>query len=299
MALPNIYALTDTRWNNAGTMYNGIWLDVNNGAGGSAVGANASRPFKLTNNNAPMASVDLNGAIYGSAFNQFASGSEANINLAFGAGASGMLMVSNYAIQWVNQAAGAVSVFSSTVDLVLQRDAANTLALRNGTNVQTFNIYGSFTDTSNYKRLRTTFNGSDFQIFVDGVGTGAGGSSIVFQSNSQAFLSVGPSGGSALGDNLGVWWRWNGTTGHLTCDNDNTRNIGASGANRPANVFIAGYEVVGVFTWGSISASVTPQEGLMIGCSSAATVAAGATVAASGTGHALLYYDGTQYKACN
>jgi hypothetical protein len=33
-------------------------------------------------------------------------------------------------------------------------EAANTLALRNGTNAQTFNIYNTYTDASNYERLR-------------------------------------------------------------------------------------------------------------------------------------------------
>jgi hypothetical protein len=61
MPLPNIYALTDTRWNNAGVTYNGIWLDVNNGAGGSAVGAAASRPFRLSNNGTDFFNVDLFG----------------------------------------------------------------------------------------------------------------------------------------------------------------------------------------------------------------------------------------------
>jgi hypothetical protein len=40
-----------------------------------------------------------------------------------------------------------------TLDLFLARDAANTLALRNGVNAQTARIYGSFTSASVYKRL--------------------------------------------------------------------------------------------------------------------------------------------------
>jgi hypothetical protein len=36
--------------------------------------------------------------------------------------------------------------------LVVTRDAANTLAQRNGTNAQTFRCYGTFTDASNYVR---------------------------------------------------------------------------------------------------------------------------------------------------
>jgi hypothetical protein len=42
---------------------------------------------------------------------------------------------------------------ASTVDLVLARDAANTLALRNGTNAQETRVYGSFTSATNFQRL--------------------------------------------------------------------------------------------------------------------------------------------------
>jgi len=37
-------------------------------------------------------------------------------------------------------------------DLTITRDAANTLAQRNGTNAQTFNLYNTYTDASNYER---------------------------------------------------------------------------------------------------------------------------------------------------
>jgi hypothetical protein len=40
-----------------------------------------------------------------------------------------------------------------TADLVLLRDAAQTLAQRNGTNAQTFNIYNTYTSSTNFERL--------------------------------------------------------------------------------------------------------------------------------------------------
>jgi hypothetical protein len=40
------------------------------------------------------------------------------------------------------------------LDVLLNRDAANTLALRNGTNAQTFNVYNTFTASDNFERLR-------------------------------------------------------------------------------------------------------------------------------------------------
>ena len=38
-------------------------------------------------------------------------------------------------------------------DVILARDAANALALRNSTAAQQFNLYNTYTDASNYERL--------------------------------------------------------------------------------------------------------------------------------------------------
>ena len=42
---------------------------------------------------------------------------------------------------------------SSTLDVMLWRDAASTLALRNSTNAQTINVYGSYTSATDYQRV--------------------------------------------------------------------------------------------------------------------------------------------------
>lgn len=62
---------------------------------------------------------------------------------------------------------------SSSADTVMVRDgAANTLALRNGTAAQTFNVYNTFTDASNYERGCVRFSGNVFQIGTEAGGTG-------------------------------------------------------------------------------------------------------------------------------
>jgi hypothetical protein len=59
---------------------------------------------------------------------------------------------------------------------VVYRDAANTLALRNGTNAQTARIYGTYTDASNGRRLDiTSTTGGIFTLTATGNGTGASG----------------------------------------------------------------------------------------------------------------------------
>lgn len=61
----------------------------------------------------------------------------------------------------------------SGTDLVLERDAANTLAQRNGTNPQAFRVYNTYTDGSNYERGFVRWNGNVLQIGAEWAGTGS------------------------------------------------------------------------------------------------------------------------------
>jgi hypothetical protein len=61
-------------------------------------------------------------------------------------------------------------------DTILARDAANTLALRNGTNANTLRCYGTFTDINNGRRLDiTSTTAGIFTLTATGNGTGASG----------------------------------------------------------------------------------------------------------------------------
>jgi hypothetical protein len=57
-------------------------------------------------------------------------------------------------------------------DLILARDAAGTLAQRNGTNAQAFNLYNTFTDASNYERGFMKWNSNVLEIGTEAAGTG-------------------------------------------------------------------------------------------------------------------------------
>jgi len=59
-------------------------------------------------------------------------------------------------------------------DVVVTRDAADTLALRRSTNAQTFRVYKTYTDASNYERLDVGWSGSQCFIGAAFAGTGAG-----------------------------------------------------------------------------------------------------------------------------
>jgi len=64
------------------------------------------------------------------------------------------------------------NVVAGTRDLILTRDAANTLAQRNSTNAQTFRLYNTFTDASNYERGFFRWNTNVLEIGAEAAGTG-------------------------------------------------------------------------------------------------------------------------------
>jgi len=116
---------------------------------------------------------------------------------------------------------------TGTIDVGLTRDAANTLAQRNSTNAQTFRMYGTFTDASNYERLAISANiGVNFQIDVQRAGTGS--------SNLDLQINSGSGGGVKLGNAGSSRWSVDGASGGMFLAlADNSYDIGASGANRP------------------------------------------------------------------
>lgn len=88
---------------------------------------------------------------------------------------------------------GAVSFGSVGVtspDVFLRRDAANTLAQRNGVNAQTLRVYNTFTDASNYERLAIRYSGTTAIIETQKAGTG-NWQSLQLASVSGASLTLG------------------------------------------------------------------------------------------------------------
>ena len=114
-------------------------------------------------------------------------------------------------------------------DLSLVRDAANTLAQRNGVNAQAFRIYNTFTDASNYERLNIGGTGGQFDIWTTNSGTGIARPIRVYTSGNTS-IQFGTAGT--------IRWNVDGSTGHFLAAADNTYDIGASGANRPRNIYV-------------------------------------------------------------
>ena len=62
---------------------------------------------------------------------------------------------------------------SSAVDVRLQREAANHLAMVNGTNASTFSVSNTFTDASNYERGVLKWDSNILKIGTESAGTGS------------------------------------------------------------------------------------------------------------------------------
>lgn len=64
----------------------------------------------------------------------------------------------------------------------LYQDAANTLGQRNGANAQRYNLYGTYSDTSNLRRMYfSSTTAGDFRIGCEGLGTGATGNTLTIE----------------------------------------------------------------------------------------------------------------------
>lgn len=129
---------------------------------------------------------------------------------------------------------GSLAVPGQVQDVRLYRDAANTLALRNGVNAQTFNVYNTYTDASNYERLQLLWTSNLMRLSTTQAGTGA----------ARAF-EIGTEGSQYLGFRTSATLRFyiDGSTGNFLAQSDNTYDIGGSGATRPRNFFQGGYRL--------------------------------------------------------
>lgn len=96
-------------------------------------------------------------------------------------GASGGLQFfSGHGIVWSGSGTfGSLTRNSLTGDAGLYRDGIGTLAQRFGTNAQRLNLYGTYTDASNYRRLYiSSTTAGAFTLGVEGLGTGASGNTL-------------------------------------------------------------------------------------------------------------------------
>ena len=143
---------------NVGTV--GAWSASGTGIGVNAVSTFAGKLFDLQLNGTSQFAVDAAGGTGATCVRLQASNRIDATNLiAVGAG--------------TNIASGEYRLgVSGTMDIALARDAAGILAQRNGTNAQTFRVYNTYTDASNYERGFLRWSSNVFEIGPEAAGTG-------------------------------------------------------------------------------------------------------------------------------
>jgi hypothetical protein len=135
--------------------------------------------------------------------------------------------LSVYGLGFIGWTTGATNAGASNAVTRLYRDADHVIGQRNGLNAQTFNLYGSFTDGSNYSRASFRQNGSNFSIFTEQLGTGG--------ARPLQLGTVGAVDVSIFTNNVNTWDFK--SAGHLFARTDNQLDIGAINSNRPRSIY--------------------------------------------------------------
>lgn len=208
MANVPISNLTAT-WDNVSTTFTGIKLNVTDTAsaaasslidlqvgGTSKFSASKGGEVRLsagTKTNPSLGAVGTNNGIFFRVGTIFEASNGTSTYLS--AQTSALLISASTSLSW---SGGFPDITGG--DLAIHRDAANTLAQRNGVNAQTHRIYGTYTDGSNYRRLTKTMStGGVAEIKPEGAGTGASGN--VLHISGLPTSNPGP---GILWNNLGI-----------------------------------------------------------------------------------------------
>ena len=150
--------------------------------------------------------------------------------------------------------------FGSAQDVTLTRDAADTLALRRDANAQTFRVYNTYTDASNGEYLQAAWSGNVAYIRTVAQGTGVSRS-----------LVIGTFGATSVYFQTNTVTKWEvSSSGHFLTIADNTYDIGASGANRPRNLYLGGAVNVPAGN-GGVAIGVTASSSTMLAIAASAT----------------------------
>ena len=199
--MADIFNMLDT-WTDAGTTYTSIKMNATDTAS-----ASGTMLIDLQVGGTSQFNIRKDGAIT-------ASTKMSLSGIKLGENGSGAITVRSTGLfGWANDTTG-----GGTPDTILARDAANTLAQRNGTNAQAFRVYNTYTDASNYERQEITFQSNVVRWYSTSAGTGTLRNMEILRGSTQHWLF------NSAGNNFGA---------SLLASTDNTYDIGASGANRP------------------------------------------------------------------
>jgi hypothetical protein len=226
----------------------------------------------------------------------------------------------------------AAATISLNGDVLLTRDgAANTLALRNGTNAQTQRWYASYTDASNYTRASLAVTTSAVTLAAESAGTGSANVGLAFTSIGTSpinFTRAGTATNPALilnGDTTTGWYQRAATAWTFSVSGTGLAEIhpagfrvasnkqylfssGAIGASDDAALARAAAKVVEINdgtaghagtlllrgqTFASLPAS--PVAGMHATVTDSTTTTYGASIAGSGSNTVHAFYNGTNW----
>ena len=170
-------------WNTTGVA-RGILLNITDTASGASsalidLQTNGTSRFGLTRGISSLAgnaSDLLNWGIESTIFRAGSFYGNAALGLGTGTNNNFIIFGSLNSFMSIGGGTGGFQFSSGTGSVRLFTESENTLAQRNGTNAQTFRLYGTFTDASNARRLDiTSTTGGIFTLTATGNGTGASG----------------------------------------------------------------------------------------------------------------------------
>ena len=109
-----------------------------------------------------------------------ATGSGTKLLQRWAVGGTAQAQINNSGTFWAGNVVassqlGFSTAIAASIDVSLNRDAADILALRRDTNAQTFRVYNTYTDASNYRRWNLSWNTTTAIMQVVGAGTGTNG----------------------------------------------------------------------------------------------------------------------------
>lgn len=243
-----IYDLADT-WNASGTTFTAIKMNVTDTASDAA-----SNLMDLQAGGVSRFSVRKNGNL---------GIGKAN-NASFSVSAIGAIEASQYFISASNG-----PIYWS--DLLILRDAANTLAQRNGVNAQAFNLYNTYTDASNYERGALRYDGNVLGLHSQALGTGT-------VRNIQI-------GGTASGINTHLLV---GVSSRLVRFNHSGTTYFEVNTDRGEIRLVIDRTVSTLTT--------SPAVGMIARVTDATAPAVGSTVVGGGAAAALIWYNGTNWS---
>lgn len=270
-------------WNNAGVTFTGAKINVTDTAS-----AAASLPFDVQVGGASFFNIRKDGRVQAltqthqelSTLNslQLIFTSTSSLPRITGSGTT-LSLGSALSLGWSSAAQS-----NSTLDLTLLRGGAGILEQRNGTNAQTLRLYETYTDGSNYSYMAFGSNGSVFTLASQAAGTGST-RPLRFSFVSYSFQSTGGT----------QFWNIN-SSGHWVAGTDNAYDIGASGATRPRNLYLANAAHIA----GSSGHGRTAQSTAWVSIAAAVTGTAHmnftAGVAPSAPNNGDVWFDGTDFK---